>query len=77
MLTKLYDGFTYSLSTKNKDIGMSVWNYVTNLGGGLCSKIEGATNEVTAVALTLKTGVTYDCIIEPQILACPNTWLTA
>lgn len=71
-LTYIHSDKIYELNTNNFKVGMVLWNYVTNLGGGYDRKINGINSEVTAIALQLKANINYNHIITPKIISILN-----
>ena len=72
-LTYLKDNYVYDISTSNFKVGMTLFNYVTNIGGGFNRKINGSNNEVTGFQIILKAGINYNHIISPKLIALLNT----
>ena len=72
VLSKLSSDCIYNMSTGNSKVGLAVWNYVTNLGGGFDRIVEGSDADVTAMMLQIKANVTYNHIITPKVLAMLN-----
>lgn len=72
-LTYLKNNYIYDISTSNFKVGMTLFNYVTNVGGGLNRKINGSDNEITGIQITLKAGINYNHIISPKLIALLNT----
>lgn len=71
-ITKLDENHSYILQTGNSNIGMSLFNYTTNLGGGWGQRIMGSNSEITGVLLQLKGNITYNDIISPKIISILN-----
>ena len=62
----------YELNTNNFKVGMVLYNYVTNLGGGYNRKINGSNNDVTGIMIQLKANVSYNHIISPKLISILN-----
>ena len=71
-ITYLNSNNIYELNTNNLKVGLVLYNYVNNLGGGYNQKINGSDNEVTAVMLQLKANTQYNDIITPRVLSILN-----
>lgn len=72
VLSKLSADCIYNMSTGNSKVGLAVWNYVTNLGGGYDRIVEGSDTDVTGMMLQIKANVAYNHIITPKVLATLN-----
>ena len=72
VLSKLSSDYIYNMSTGNSKVGLAVWDYVTNLGGGYDRIVEGTNTDVTAMIIQIKANVTYNHIITPKVLATLN-----
>lgn len=62
----------YELDTANLKVGLVLYDYVTNIGGGFDRKIVGTSHEVTGVMIQLKANTSYDDVISPKIIAISN-----
>lgn len=71
-LTYLNSNNIYELNTNNLKVGLVLYNYVTNLGGGYNKKINGSDNEVTGLMLQIKANTQYNDIITPRVLSILN-----